>query len=271
MTVLSLLRQALRMTARDWRAGELRLLGAALVIAVAAVSSVGFFVDRIRLGLERDATQLIGADLVINSDRPINSALRERARSEGLTLAETVIFPSMAISERNTDDTALAAVKAVSAGYPLRGSLRVQESLAAADVATRAVPAPGRVWLDAQALQALRLQVGDRLRLGERSFLVDRIIAIEPDRGAQFINFAPRVMLHLDDLSATQLIQPGSRVAYRLLIAGDTVKVRAFSAWIAGNLERGQRVESLEGGGPKCNARSSGRNASCRSWPCWRR
>ncbi|HVH36437.1 MAG TPA: FtsX-like permease family protein [Tahibacter sp.] len=147
--------------------------------------------------------------------------------------------------------TVSATVKAVSAGYPLRGSLRVQESLVAADVPTRAVPAPGSVWLDAQALQSLRLQIGDRLRLGERSFAVDRIIAIEPDRGAQFINFAPRVMLNLEDLAATQLIQPGSRVAYRLLIAGDTIKVRAYSAWLATNLERGQRIESLEGGRPE--------------------
>ncbi|MCK6431329.1 MAG: ABC transporter permease, partial [Burkholderiaceae bacterium] len=203
------------MTARDWRAGELRLLAAALVVAVAAVTSVGFFVDRIRLGLERDATQLLGADLVLNSDAPIGTAVRDRARADGLALAETVTFPSMAISEANAENNTLAAVKAVSPGYPLRGALRVQDRAGAPDEPARDVPAPGTVWVDPQALNALRIGPGEKLRLGDKSFVVAKLIAVEPDRGAQFINFAPRVLLNLADLPATQLIQPGSRVSYR--------------------------------------------------------
>src|SRR5512139_3642533 len=113
-----LFRQALRMTARDWRAGELRLLAAALVTAVAAVTSVGFLVDRIRLGLERDAAQLLGGDLVLTSDTPIGASIAERARAAGLQVAQTVVFPSMALSEKDADRNALAAVKAVSDGYP---------------------------------------------------------------------------------------------------------------------------------------------------------
>jgi putative ABC transport system permease protein len=108
------------MTGRDWRAGELRLLAMALVIAVAAVTSVGFFVDRLRLGLERDAAQLLAADLVLSSDQPISDALRARARSAQLQTAETVTFPSMALNAANLDRNALAAVKAVSPGYPLQ-------------------------------------------------------------------------------------------------------------------------------------------------------
>ncbi len=239
------------MTARDWRAGELRLLAAALMVAVAAVTSVGFFVDRIRLGLERDATQLLGADLVLNSDVPIGAAVRDRARADGLALAETVTFPSMAISAANAENNTLAAVKAVSTGYPLRGVLRVQDRVGAPDEPTRDVPALGTVWVDPQALAALRIAPGDRLRLGDKSFVVAKLIAVEPDRGAQFINFAPRVLLNLADLPATQLIQPGSRVSYRLLVAGEPAAVRAFAAWLAENLGRGQRIESLEGGRPE--------------------
>jgi putative ABC transport system permease protein len=251
MTLSHSFAQAIRMTLRDWRAGELRLLAAALVVAVAAVTSVGFFVDRIRLGLERDAKQLLGADLVVSSDKPLTPALREHAAADGLALAETVTFPSMSINAAQPELLTLSAVKAVSAGYPLRGSLRVREAQGAEDAATREIPAPGTVWVDPQALLALQLDVGGELKLGEETFRVARVISIEPDRGAQFINFAPRVMLNLADLPATQLIQPGSRVTYRLLVAGDAAAVRSYSAWLSESLQRGQSIESLEGGRPE--------------------
>src|SRR5512139_250399 len=251
MTWSHLFRQALRMTLRDWRAGELRLLAAALVTAVAAVTSVGFLVDRIRLGLERDASQLLGADLVLSSDTPIAARLAEQAKAAGLATASTVVFPSMARSERDADRNALSAVKAVSPGYPLRGRLRVSDAPGEADQPTREVPAPGEVWVDPQLLQSIGAGIGDRIKLGESSFRIARVIAIEPDRGAQFINFAPRVMLNLADLPATQLIATGSRVTYRLLMAGERQAVQAFSATLDKQLARGQRLESLEGGRPE--------------------
>jgi putative ABC transport system permease protein len=251
MTLAHLFTQSWRMTRRDWRAGELRLLAAALVIAVAAVTSVGFFVDRLRAGLQRDATQLLGADLVVSSDAPVAANLRERATASGLQVAETITFPSMAINASDRDLATLSAVKAVSPGYPLRGALRVKLAYDEADEATREIPTPGTVWVDPQALAALRLAVGGTLRLGERSFTVAKLIAIEPDRAGQFVNFAPRVMLNLADLPATQLIQQGSRVTYRLLVAGERNGVEAYSAWANENLGRGQRIESLEGGRPE--------------------
>jgi putative ABC transport system permease protein len=251
MSLTHLFSQALRMTLRDWRAGELRLLAAALVTAVAAVTSVGFLVDRIRLGLERDAAQLLGADLVFSSDAPIAATLEERARTTGLQTAATVVFPSMALRDDKSDRAALAAVKAVSPGYPLRGRLQVAEAIGADDAPTRDVPARGEVWADAQLLQQLGAVPGDRLRLGESSFRIARIIAVEPDRGAQFINFAPRVMLNLADLPGTQLIGNGSRVTYRLLVAGEREPTRAFGAMLERQLQRGQRIETLEGGRPE--------------------
>ncbi len=239
------------MTLRDWRAGELRLLAAALVTAVAAVTSVGFLVDRIRLGLERDATQLLGADLVLTSDTPIAESIEGRARAAGLATARTVVFPSMALSEKDIDRNALAAVKAVSSGYPLRGALRVSRSVDDDDRPTRDIPAQGEVWVDPQLLQSLGATLGDVLRLGETKFRVGRVIVIEPDRGAQFINFAPRVMMNIDDLPATQLITTGSRVTYRLLVAGERAAVRTFGNEIERGLQRGQRVETLDGGRPE--------------------
>ncbi len=250
MPLFDLLKQAARMALRDWRAGELRLLAAALVIAVAAVTSVGFLVDRIRIGLERDATQLLGADVVLGSDRPI-AGERQQALDAGLRVAETVTFPSMVISETDADANSLAAVKAVSTGYPLRGRVRVAAERDGTDAPAQGVPQPGTVWVDPQLLNSLRIAVGGRLRLGETTFIVDRIITVEPDRGAQFINFAPRVMLNLADLPATQLIQPGARVTYRLLAAGDPAVVRSFANALRRGLDRGQQIESLEGGRPE--------------------
>src|SRR5882672_2090500 len=251
MTLNRTLRQAMRMTMRDWRAGELRLLAAALVIAVAAVTSVGFFVDRIRLGLERDATQLLGADVVVSSDQPINGDLSGRARGDGLQVATTITFPSMAVNATNSNFNTLAAIKAVSPGYPLRGTVRVQRSFSTPDQPAEGIPEPGTVWIDGQVAASLRLEPGARLKLGEEMFTVTELISIEPDRGAGFLNFAPRVMLNVADLPATQLIQPGSRVTYRLLVAGDRNAVRAYSAWLSERLGRGQQIESLEGGRPE--------------------
>ena len=250
MRLADLFRQAARMAARDWRAGELRLLAAALVIAVAAVTSVGFLVDRIRIGLERDATQLLGADVVLSSDRPIANE-RERARSAGLQVAETITFPSMVISESDAEANSLAAVKAVSDDYPLRGLVRVATERDGTDAPAQGGPRRGTVWADAQLLVSLRIAVGGRLRLGESTLTVERIITVEPDRGAQFINFAPRVMLNLADLPATQLIQPGARVTYRLLAAGEPTAVRTYASALRRGLERGQQIETLEGGRPE--------------------
>ena len=137
-----MLTQALRMTARDWRAGELRFLLVALIVAVSALSSVGFFIDRMRAGLARDANQLLGADLLVNADNPVPPAWRLEAQRRGLLLADTVIFPSMAQGGTGESSQAqLASIKAVSPGYPLRGVLRITTNPDEASAA-RGAPAP---------------------------------------------------------------------------------------------------------------------------------
>lgn len=251
--------QALRMTRRDWRAGELRFLLVALIVAVAALSSVGFFVDRMRTGLNRDAHQLLGADLVVRSDQPIRAAWRSEARRRGLTLAETVVFPSMTIAGEGDKATSqLASVKAVSSGYPLRGNLKIGAPSNADGVVTRAIPAAGTVWVDSNLLLAQNLAVGDRLKLGDKVFNIANVIAVEPDRGAAFMNFAPRVMLSIPDLAATNLVQNGSRVTYRLLAAGQPAATAGFQQWLQSSIERenikGVQLESLESGRPEMRA-----------------
>jgi putative ABC transport system permease protein len=246
--------QALRMTRRDWRAGELRFLLVALIVAVAALASVGFFVDRMRASLNRDAHQLLGGDLVINADQPVHADWRAEAQRRGLKMAETVSFPSMALAGEGDDAVSqLASVKAVSDGYPLRGKLKLgaEES----GVPTNEIPAAGAVWVDASLLSSLNLHVGDSISLGDSRLRIANVIAVEPDRGASFMNFAPRVMLPLTDLAATKLIQNGSRVTYRLLLAGADKDVAAFGKWVQERIEKdkvkGVRVESLESGRPE--------------------
>ncbi|MEK9775642.1 MAG: FtsX-like permease family protein, partial [Quisquiliibacterium sp.] len=245
MNVLSL---SWRLTRRDWRAGELGLLVAALIIAVASICSVGFFVDRMRQALSLQARQLLGADLLIASDRPIASDWDGQAEQRGLRHARTVNFPSMASAGGMPQ---LTAIKAVSQGYPLRGVLRVATGLNRADEATADLPSPGTIWADGQLLKALDASVGDQVELGQSRFRIERVLTLEPDRGANFVNFAPRALMRLQDLAATGLVQPASRVTYRLLVSGPAASVASFEAWARNSLARGMRIESLETGRPE--------------------
>jgi putative ABC transport system permease protein len=246
---------SLRLAWRDWRAGELRLLVAALVVAVGAIASVGFFVDRMRAALGQEAAQLLGADLVIGSDRPPDETLATEAARRGLQVARTVVFPSMALAGGLPQ---LASVKAVSDNYPLRGHVRVAELPTAAgaphDAAAERAPARGEAWLDPQLVQALGIARGGTVELGDSRFRVTRVITLEPDRGTGFVNFAPRAMFALDDLAATGLVQPASRVRWQLMLAGEPAAVAGFAQWAQPRLERGQRIESLESGRPELRA-----------------
>jgi len=247
----------LRMTRRDWRTGELRFLLVALIVAVAALSSVSFFVDRMRAGMARDAHQLIGADLLIAADQPMPAAWLQAARQAGLQQAQTVVFPSMAqVGEGDDSRSTLSSIKAVTPGYPLRGQVSLRgpqgERVAAG------IPQPGTVWVDPQLLLALDVRVGDMLRLGDKAFRIAAEIAVEPDRGSAFVNFSPRVMLAESDLAATHLVQVGSRVTYRLLLAGAPAPLKALQQRIEQQIDaerlRAVRVESLETGRPEMRA-----------------
>lgn len=250
---------SLRMTRRDWRAGELRFLLLALIVAVAALSSVGFFVDRMRAGLTRDAHQLLGADLLVGADQTLDPAWLQQAAQQKLNTAQTVVFPSMALA--GSGDAArsiLSSIKAVSDTYPLRGDLRIADSSNGADRLAAGVPAAGTVWVDPNILSALQVNVGDQLKLGDRQFRIAAVIAVEPDRGSAFVNFAPRVMLSLADLPSTNLVQAGSRVTYRLLLAGAPPAVNAYQQWLQKKIDdanlKGVRIESLESGRPEMRA-----------------
>ncbi len=241
---------------RDLRAGELRLLIVSVTLAVAALTAVGFFADRLQAGLWRDARQLLGGDAVVVSDKPTPPTLLDEAKRSGLLSNTSITFPTMARAVNGASK--LVALKAVTLGYPLRGQLLLKTGSAPAQAAM-GIPAHGQVWVDAGVLESLGLTEGDALQLGERLLQISAVIAQEPDRGAGFMNFSPRVMLNQADLDATALVQPASRLTYRMAVVGSgpqaDANAKTFAAWarrqVDQGLVRGVQIESLESGRPE--------------------
>jgi putative ABC transport system permease protein len=240
---------------RDVRSGELRLLIVAVTLAVAALTAVGFFADRLQGGLQRDARQLLGGDAVVSSDNPPPPAFEEMARTLKLQVVHTLGFPTMARASDDQGGAAkLVALKVVEPGYPLRGKLRVTTAPDAPDAPTSDTPAKGEAWVEAALLDAVGLKVGDPLLLGDARFTVGRIITIEPDRGGGFMSFSPRVMITRADVEGTGLIQPASRLNYRMAVAGAEPDVQRYVKWADAEVKggvRGVRVESLQSGRPE--------------------
>jgi putative ABC transport system permease protein len=208
---------ALRLLAREWRSGELRVLVIALLVAVSGISAVGFFVDRMERAMESRASVLLAADLLVTSRDVIPEELERKANRLGLETARTLTTRSVVVTG---DNMALTEVKAVTPGYPLRGELREAQSAFGEDQAATSIPSAGTAWLEGRLLATLGLEVGDAFNLGAQSFVIDRVITVEPDRGGDLFSIAPRVMINMADLAATSLVQPGSRVRHRLLFAG---------------------------------------------------
>ena len=252
----SFLRLGWRTLWRDVRAGELRLLLVAVTLAVAALTSVGFFADRLQGGLQRDALQLLGGDVVLASDAPTPAAFVQRAQALGLQTASSMGFPTMArASDAQGGAAKLVALKSVQPGYPLRGRMTVADAPDKPPYTTPEIPVRGEVWLDAPLLEALGLQMGDFLSLGDAQLRIGRVITLEPDRGSGFMSFAPRAMINAADIAATGLVQPASRVSYRFAVAGPAAPVQQFSQWAALEVQnpsvRGVRLESLDSGRPE--------------------
>jgi putative ABC transport system permease protein len=240
---------------RDVRAGELRLLMLSVALAVAALTSVGFLADRMQSGLWRDARQLLGGDAVVVSDRSTPEPVLQEARRLGLQTNTSVSFPTMARAlPEQGGASRLVALKAVEPGYPLRGRLELQGQAPGAPQPV-GIPPVGEVWVDATLLEALGLQPGQMLALGDRPLRISAIIEREPDRGAGFMNFAPRAMLNAADLPSTGLVQPASRVTWRMAVAGPDQSAQQFVAWARAQVEqahwRGVQIESLDSGRPE--------------------
>ena len=239
---------------RDWRAPEWRLLALAVVLGVAALSAVTMLADRMQSGMKNDAARLLGGDVVAVSDQPTPQALLDLSQNLGLRGVQTLTFPTMARNDQS--EGRLVALKAAQQGYPLKGQLKISTSDDWRDAQpAKSLPMAGQAWVEPALAQALNLHVGDALQVGNLSLKVSALIDTEPDRGAGFMNFAPRLFMNWDDVQRSGLIQPASRVTWRYALTGPASQVdqwlRQTESQIEQHVFRGLRLETLEAGRPE--------------------
>ncbi len=235
-----LLALAFRQLMRDARAGELRVLFFALVVAVAASTAIGYFGARLNDAMLLRASEFLGADLVLNGSAPAAPEQIQAGTALGLDHAQVVEFSSVIATEQ---DLQLASVKAASSSYPLRGTLRSAAQPYEAEQPGTG-PAPGEAWAEARLFAALDLAIGDDIEVGNKLLRLTRVLTYEPDRVGDFYSLTPRVLMHLDDLEATGVVQPGSRVRYRELWRGDSTALATYQQSVEAELQAHQRIET---------------------------
>jgi len=238
----------LKLLFRDWRGGELALIATALVLAVTCVTAIAHFTDRLARAMEQQSLTFLAAERVLRSSRPVDPAWLQEAHNRGLQQAEAVQFASMVAAG---DQFQFAAVKAVGAGYPLLGELEIRNAEEGPRRIVRHGPAPGETWVEPRLLPLLQLHLGESLQLGDTSLRITGLLEREPDRGTSFFDMGARVLVHLDDLPAAGVIQPGSRVRYRYLFAGDDEALDRYFEWLKPQLTEHQRVIDLDEGQPR--------------------
>ena len=242
------LRLISRMLLRDLRAGTLTVLAIAMTLAVTALTGVGLLADRVQRGIETEAHQLLGGDLLLTADHRWSRDFHEAATARQLRVAESASFASMVDSGQGVQ---LAEIKAISPNYPLRGQLRVAPRLNAEDAPVSHAPQARAVWPDARLAAGLGLALPASLQLGTLEVTADAVVTFEPDRGINPFSLAPRLVMRLDDLPDTGLVQPGSRITWRLHLVGEEAAIADFRAWAAQHVGRGERIEGLDNARPE--------------------
>lgn len=233
------LRLASRLLKRDWRAGEIQALLFALAIAAASTTAITAFSERLQGVFGVQTSELLGADLVIDSSRSIPGAWLKRAAQLTLKRTDAVEFASMAVAASGLQ---LVAVKAVENDYPLRGAVRVMSEPFGSETAATQMPESGTLWIESRLFALLALKLGDSLRIGEADFRITRVLGFEPSRGGDILNLSPRVLMHIDDLPRTRIIQPGSRVSYRALFTGSAENIDTYRQWLEPQLIEQDRL-----------------------------
>lgn len=242
---------AWRMLGREWRGGELGLLFAALVLGVAMVTGISLFAERLQKALVGEASSYLGADRVLQLSEPLAPDYLAEASRHGLGFARTALFPTMVYpsTDSSGERSTLSALKAVSDGYPQRGELETRDA-ANQSASVRHGPAPGNAWVDANILAQLDIRLGDRIDIGQASFMVERVLTREGDAGSSFYGMGARTMIHDGDLPATGLVMPGSRVEYRYLFTGERAALDQYFAWLTPQLGNKAKVITLEDNQP---------------------
>ena len=244
----SAFRMGVRSVLRDLKAGELRVLVAAVVLAVGATTAVGFFTDRVGLAVLQRSGEVLAADLVVRSNRPIAESYAQRAAELGVESATVTSFPSVVLAG---EASALADIEAATDGYPLRGLLRIADEPYGPSEEVQAVPPPGEAWADARLLARLDARPGATLEIGATELRVSKVLEFRPDQGTRFVDLAPTLLINAADVARTELIQPGSRVGYRLLLAGAPEDVEALRTELEPQLGVSERLRDVRSAGPQ--------------------
>jgi putative ABC transport system permease protein len=245
------LRLALRMLLREWRSGELGVLLLAITVAVSSLTGVGFLVDRIGLAVDNQAGEVLAADLVLESAQPIDDRAVDEARRRGLQFARKTGLLSVVF---NGDANQLTAVRAVSAGYPLRGKVMASSEAFGSPVVASGIPGRGEVWPESRLAASLGAGIGTQLSIGASKFRITHILISRPDQGATFVDLAPGLLMNLDDMASTQLIQPGSRLTQSLLFAGSRATILSFAEWLKANKKEAERLLDVDETAPQIKA-----------------
>jgi len=242
------LRVSLRLLARDWKSGELTVLVAALVVAVTALTAVAFLTDRVGHAVQLRAAESLAADLRLSSPQPFSPEYARQAEAAGIATASITSMPSVVFSG---EGNSLAAVRAVSAGYPLRGSLKIAPRLLQPGVETDGIPAPGEAWAAPRLLARLGADAGSVVEVGHARLKVSRVLDFRPDQGWNFVDLAPTLLINEADLEATGLVQPGSRVGYRLLFAGERGAIGELKASLEAQIDDSERLRDIQDANPQ--------------------
>ncbi|MET0807912.1 MAG: FtsX-like permease family protein, partial [Pseudoxanthomonas sp.] len=242
------LRMAWRQLRRDVAAGDIRILFAALVLAVVAVTAVGFVTDRAGRALAIEANRLMGGDVVVRGDAPISGKIRDAGSATGLRRTETLSLDSMI---RAGEQLRLGDLRALGEGFPLRGSFRIIDTANPVEHDAGGIPARGTLWLSQSGAETLDARLGDSIGIGDMKLRLAALVVQEPDASRDYFNVAPKAFRNLAAVASPGLVQPGSRLGYRLVVAGDAAAVERFVATARPALARGQRLETIQDARPE--------------------
>ena len=250
---MNTLRLALRSLLRDLRSGEIAVLLLALTVAVASLTAVGFFTSRVSRAVTQQAGEVLAADLRLESARALDERYDREATARGLEVARILSMPSVVFVG---EQSSLITLRAASQGYPLRGRLKVAERPFGPAQPVDGIPARGEAWADSRLLAKLGAEVGSTLNVGSASFRVTRVLDYRPDQGVGFADLSSTLLINIDDVPDTGLIQPGSRVSRAVLFAGDPRPVDTFREWLEASKQKGERLKAVADASPQIRSSS---------------
>lgn len=237
---------AWRLFKRELQQGQLLLIILAITLAVLSVSGLARVSERLQVAINGQATQFIAADRIIDSPVQIDSTILAKADELGLKHVTNMQFNSMVYAG---DQFQLVTVRAVEQGYPLKGYIELKGDNAidkGTDIKADGLPKANEIWFESR-LGGL-LGYPKMLELGNSEFSLSQEISRLPDAGFNPFASSPVVLMRIEDVAKTGVIQPGSRVTYLYQFAGEEAALTAFENSVKPLLNNSQRWVDVQSG-----------------------